>query len=155
MRKIILLISFFIIISCANNSPISNEKSIIDDTFTVKEYSTSSFVEEKFLEFYDLKLLLKNKPEFKEVIEKRLASFKIDSNTILEISKNSKIKNFEIIKSDSLNINAYSKLKIVFEVDNEKASNKDSLIVYVFEKDFTLDGEKTTSKKIKFSRFDE
>lgn len=153
MRKIVFLVSFIILVSCANNSPTADENSITEEAFLVKEYSTNSLVKEKFLEFYDLKVLLENKPEFKEVIAKRLASFKIDSNTILEISKNSKIKNFEITEPDSININAYSKLKIIFEIDDQITSKKDSLIVFIFEEYFTLDDEKVTSKKIKFTRF--
>lgn len=153
MRKIILLVSLIFLVSCAKNVPVLNEKSDIEETFLVKEYSIPSLVKEKFLEFYDLKILLKNKPEFKESIEKRLSNFKLDSSNILELNRNSTIKNLKIIESDSLNINTSLRLKIIFDINEKTTSKKDSLIVFVFEKNFTLDGEKITSKKIKFARF--
>ena len=50
MRKIILLVSLIFLVSCAKNVPVLNEKSDIEETFLVKEYSIPSLVKEKFLE---------------------------------------------------------------------------------------------------------
>ena len=47
MRKIILLVSLIFLVSCAKNVPVLNEKSDIEETFLVKEYS--------FLNLIDLK----------------------------------------------------------------------------------------------------
>lgn len=153
MRKLLFLISFIILVSCANNSPVSNEKSVIEDSFTVKEYSTPVIVKEKFIEFYDLKILLKNKPEFKESIEKRLTDFKFDSITILNLSKDSKIKS---IKVTELSINKKNNnviVKLVFKIVDKEKTKKDSIIGIVLKDEIIMNNEKITSTKIKFSKF--
>lgn len=134
-------------ISCSNNKSIENKESLVDEN-KVKEYSTNSLVKEKFLEFYDLNLLLENNPQFKENINKRLYSFTSDSSRILNLNKDSEIKNIKIIKNNS-NIN----LKLLFEIETNNSSKKDSLLAIILEEQIILDGKKIIAKKVKFSRF--
>jgi len=155
MRKIIFLVSLFVLISCANNTAKLDEKSIIDDTFSVKKYSTSSLVKEKFLEFYDLKLLLKSKPEFKESIDSRLANFKLDSDNILDLRDDSKISN---IKTTEILINKSNDsdsigVKLLFDIEEKNKTKKESVIGIVTKEDIIIDNKRIYSSKVKFRRF--
>lgn len=154
MRKIVFLISLVILVSCAKHSPTLNEKLIVDDTFSIKEYSTPTLVKEKFLEFYDLKLLLKNKPEFKKSIENRITSFKFDSTIVLNVNKDSKISNIHTteIAIDKFNTNVY--VKLIFDLEEKNKSVKDSIIGIVIKDSIIFNDQKISSSKIKFKRFD-
>ena len=95
MKIIFFLISFMLIISCSNKKSFNNKESLVDE-ITVKEYSSNSVVKEKFLEFYDLNILLENNPQFTENIKERLNHFKLDSSKVLYLQKTSKIKDIKI-----------------------------------------------------------
>tara|TARA_R110002050_G_scaffold342_4_gene2218 strand:- start:105 stop:551 length:447 start_codon:yes stop_codon:yes gene_type:complete len=148
MKNIVLLISFMLMISCSNNKSFENKESLVDEN-PVKNYSINSLVKEKFLEFYDLNLLLENNPQFEKNIKERLSYFTLDSNKILTLNKASKIKNIKIIKNNS-DIN----LKLLFDIEFNNSSKKDSLRVIIIEEQVILDANTITATKVKFSRFD-
>jgi len=134
-------------ISCSNNNSFEDKKVLVDESF-VKEYSENSLIKEKFLEFYDLNLLLENKPEFKKNIKERLYYFTLDSNKVLNLNKTSKIKKVNITKCNSENA-----FKISFELKSEGFIKKDSIFATIIEQNIVLDLKKTTASKVKFSRF--
>lgn len=147
MRKIIFLISFMLMISCSNNKSFEKNEVLIEEN-PVKEYSTNSLVKEKFLELYDLNLLLENNPQFEENIKKRLDYFTLDSSKILKLNKTSKIKNIQVIK-----YNSEITFKIIFDLETENFTKKDSVLAKLAEEEIIVDDTKTKSTKIKFSRF--
>jgi hypothetical protein len=147
MRKIIFLISFMLMISCSNNKSFEKNEVLIEEN-PVKEYSTNSLVKEKFLELYDLNLLLENNPQFEENIKKRLDYFTLDSSKILKLNKTSKIKNIQVIK-----YNSEITFKIIFDLETENFTKKDSVLAKLSEEEIIVDDTKTKSTKIKFSRF--
>ena len=73
MRRIILFFMPFLIFSCN-----SHERRSLVNTESTKSFKSESFeslIEEKFQEFYNLNILLRDYPDFKEDIEKRINNF--------------------------------------------------------------------------------
>ena len=136
-----------LMISCSNNKSFEKNEVLIEEN-PVKEYSTNSLVKEKFLELYDLNLLLENNPQFEENIKKRLDYFTLDSSKILKLNKTSKIKNIQVIK-----YNSEITFKIIFDLETENFTKKDSVLAKLSEEEIIVDDTKTKSTKIKFSRF--
>lgn len=153
MKKIIFLVYFILIFSCSKQNTPLNEKALVEDSFTVKKYSTKSLVKEKFLEFYDLRLLLEENPQFKENIKSRLMSFKLDSSEVLKITPNSKIKKLIITELLLPKKNSDSLLKVLFEISENNILKKDSIIAYINDNKIMINEEVVTTRKIKFKKF--
>ncbi|WP_026776048.1 hypothetical protein [Polaribacter sp. Hel_I_88] len=147
MKIIFFLISFMLIISCSNKKSFNNKESLVDE-ITVKEYSSNSVVKEKFLEFYDLNILLENNPQFTENIKERLNHFKLDSSKVLYLQKTSKIKDIKIIKH-----NSETTFKILFNLETGNLKQRDSVLAKFFEEEIIIEDTITKSTKVKFSRF--
>lgn len=153
MKKIIFLVYFILIFSCSKQNAPLNEKALVEDSFTVKKYSTKSLVKEKFLEFYDLRLLLEENPQFKENIKSRLMSFKLDSSEVLKITPNSKIKKLIITELLLPKKNSDSLLKVLFEISENNILKKDSIIAYINDNKIMINEEVVITRKIKFKKF--
>lgn len=147
MKKIILYLFLALSLSCSNRISEAN-KEALDELHTVKEYSTVTLVKEKFLEFYDLSILLENSPQFEENIKKRMRYFMLDANKVISVKKNSKIKNLKVVKNTSK-----MNMKLLFDLKTGNLSKKDSVFVTIIKEDIILDSSKVSSTKVKFSRF--
>jgi len=141
MKIIFFLISFMLIISCSNKKSFNNKESLVDE-ITVKEYSSNSVVKEKFLEFYDLNILLENNPQFTENIKERLNHFKLDSSKVLYLQKTSKIKDIKIIKH-----NSETTFKILFNLETGNLKQRDSVLAKFFEEEIIIECHKNLKTK--------
>jgi hypothetical protein len=149
MRNIILILIALFIISCSNDSSIiSKEKSVVFN----KEYSNETLLEEKFKEFYDLNILLKKYPDFKDDIEQRIKNFTSNPESIFELNDSTKIKNIQqkgaLIKvSDSVQMT-----QVVYDLVTENSIKKDSVLAFITSSKVIIDSEEIISTKVNFTR---
>jgi hypothetical protein len=153
MKKIMLIIIVLAINSCHNSPSLNTLNEMEMGDYSAKMYSTQILIKEKFLEFYDLNLLLKNNLSFQNKIKERLKSFTLDSLPVLDLSKDSKIENIQqkgmiINLSDSI-----QKTKLIFNVLSKKNLRKDSISVFIFKKKLRIHSDVVISTKVKFSRY--
>ncbi|QTE21586.1 hypothetical protein [Polaribacter cellanae] len=152
MKKTFLIVIVLIIASCSSNSnkkPGLNKESLA----IVKEYSTSTLIEEKFLEFYELNMLLNSDSKFKKEIGERLKSFKIDTFPILNLPNDSKITNIKQIGETISITDSIKKRKIIFDMVTPNSLKKDSLFAYILSKKIIIDSIEVISNKVKFARY--
>ncbi len=153
MRKIVFYVYLILIVSCSKHNTPLNEKILPEEGFTLKKYSSKSMIKEKFLEFYELKLLLANNTQFKDNIESRLTSFRLNNNEVLKITPKSKIKNLVITKLLMPKKSSESRLKILYEISVNNMVKKDSIIAHIIDNKIIIKRDTMNNRKIKFSRF--
>ena len=151
MKKTILYLIPFLIISCHSKSPEVDRFS--PSSFNGnKKYSNKTLIEEKFQEFYDLNALLIKFPDFKDDIENRISNFTTNTKKIFDLTDSIKIKNIrqegELIKiSDSVQMT-----KVLFDIVLENSVKTDSVLAFITQKKIVIDSEEITSTKVKFTK---
>lgn len=148
MRKVFILLILFLASCKSENSMESNSKVV--NSF--EEYSNEDLLEEKFKEFYDLNILLKKYPQFKDDIEQRIKNFTSNPESIFELNDSTKIKNIQqkgaLIKiSDSVQMT-----QVVYDLVTENSVKKDSVLAFITSSKVIIDSEEITSTKVNFTR---
>lgn len=149
MRHAVLIFILLFIFSCNESSPsISKERK----SNSYKEYTDGTLLEEKFKEFYDLNVLLKEYPEFKEDIENRIRNFTTSPRAVFKLNDSLKIKNIRqkgsfIKVSDSVQMTT-----VYFDLISGKTTKTDSVIAFITKKKMIIDSEEVISTKVKFTR---
>ena len=157
MKRIVLFILPLLIISCNNKERVNEVDSDVKSFYFLTDvdsssYSKKSLIEEKFKEFYDLNILLKKYPDFKEGIENRIKNFISNSETIFELNDSLSVKNIRqegpLTKiSDSVQMT-----KIYYDLVSENSTEKDSVFAFITKKKIMIDEEEVLSTKVKFTR---
>lgn len=151
MKKFIfLLIAVSLLFSCSDSNHAPTEK-----VFEAERSNTSpkrSLIEQKFKEFYDLNVLLKNYPDFKSDIERRIQNFTSNSETIFELNDSISITNIRqkgvlIQVSDSVQMT-----HVLFDVVSKNQKKTDSVLAFISKKKIYIDSEEVIATKVKFTR---
>lgn len=151
MRKMYVFLVLLILSSCNNYSP-ENSKSDFEVTESLLENMESSFSEKKFKEFYDLNILLRDYPDFKEDLEKRIDNFITENGKIFEINDSIKIVNIRQKESPTKLSDSVELTQILFDIRNKNNIKTDSVYALITKKKIVIDGKEVTSKKVKFTR---
>jgi len=158
MRRILILFPLLALASCMSKEPSKVDtktikRGILDyDKDTLNGYSFESLVEKKFKEFYDLNVLLKNYPNFKQDIEKRIENFTSGTRKIFQINDSVKVSNIRqkgpfVKVSDSTEMT-----HVLFDIITTKEIKTDSVMAFITTIKLQLDNEEVTSTKVKFKR---
>lgn len=162
MRRLVIFFIPFVIVSCMSKEPdktlnLEEMDEVLYDIDSKEEdpevsYSFESLIEEKFKEFYDLNVLLRDYPNFKEDIETRINNFTTGTRKIFEINDSIKILNIRqkgplVQVSDSLEMT-----NVLFDVITESRIKTDSVVAFITKKKLKIDGKEVVSKKVKFTR---
>jgi hypothetical protein len=159
MRRIWMLVLLFVIVSCSDNkAPTMNTKKLKSRGWlnktrdSLSNYSFESLVEKKFKEFYNLNVLLKDYPDFKNDIESRIENFTTGRRKIFQINDSIKVVNIRqkgpfIKVSDSTDMT-----QVLFDVITDTEIKTDSVTAFITKKKLLIDGEEVTSTKVKFTR---
>jgi predicted patatin/cPLA2 family phospholipase len=151
MRKMYVFFVVLILSSCNNYSP-ENSTNNFEVTESLMVNTESSLSEKKFKEFYDLNILLKDYPDFKEDIEKRIDKFMTGEGTIFDINDSIKIENIRQKESLTKLSDSLEMTQILFDIRTKNGIKTDSVYALVTKKKIIIDGKEVVSKKVKFAR---
>lgn len=149
MKNLIFLAVFLLVFSCTNHAPLDKEMS---EVTMFKEVSMKKVLENKFKELYDLNLLKKKFPEFKNDIDRRIQNFTFNHEVNFEFQDSIRISNIRqkggLIKiSDSVQM-----AKVVFDLTSQNSTKTDSVFAFITKKEAIIDSEKVFLTKVQFSR---
>jgi hypothetical protein len=155
MRKIWILLPLLVVASCMSKEPTKTSKRTLKREVkdSLHNYSFESLIEGKFKEFYDLNVLLKEYPKFKNDIEQRMESFASGRHTIFHIHDSIKVVNIRqkgpfVKVSDSTETT-----HVLFDIITNTKSTTDSVMAFITKKKAQLDNKEVTSTKVKFREF--
>ena len=156
MRKILsLIILIFLIYSCSRSKemkPVNysyKKESVIEKPVIITEqFKYQIITKQKLQEYYDLLVLQKKHPEFKNDILAQLQ--KISSiNKKLKDTNSIKINNLELISTNKTS-ETERRIKISFDVISNNKIKKDTTIVLIKTKKVIIDNRELVSNKIRF-----
>jgi len=156
MRKILsLIILIFLIYSCSRSKemkPVNysyKKESVIEKPAIITEqFKYQIITKQKLQEYYDLLVLQKKHPEFKNDILAQLQ--KISSiNKKLKDTNSIKINNLELISTNKTS-ETERRIKISFDVISNNKIKKDTTIVLIKTKKVIIDNRELVSNKIRF-----
>jgi len=156
MRKILsLIILIFLIYSCSRSKemkPVNysyKKESVIEKPAIITEqFKYQIITKQKLQEYYDLLVLQKKHPEFKDDILAQLQ--KISSiNKKLKDTNSIKINNLELISTNKTS-ETERRIKISFDVISNNKIKKDTTIVLIKTKKVIIDNRELVSNKIRF-----
>lgn len=152
MKRVTHILFLLFIASCSNNSSISKNETLIDNSSMIKNYTTKSLVKEKFLELYDLNLLLKKHSSFKNDVIERIKGFSKDSVNLIELKDSSGIKNIRF-KGDIIKVSdSVKKIKLIYDFRNQSGIKTDSIYAFIISSKRVINSEEFVSNKVKFSK---
>lgn len=156
MRKILsLIILIFLIYSCSRSKemkPVNysyKKETVIEKSAIITEpFKYQIITKQKLQEYYDLLVLQKKHPEFKDDILAQLQ--KISSiNKKLKDTNSIKINNLELISTNKTS-ETERRIKISFDVISNNKIKKDTTIVLIKTKKVIIDNRELVSNKIRF-----
>ena len=156
MRKILsLIILIFLIYSCSRskemksvNDSYKKEAVIEKSAIITEQFKYQIITKQKLQEYYDLLVLQKKHPEFKDDILAQLQ--KISSiNKKLKDTNSIKINNLELISTNKTS-ETERRIKISFDVISNNKIKKDTTIVLIKTKKVIIDNRELVSNKIRF-----
>lgn len=151
MRKMYVFFVLIILSSCNNYSP-ENSIKMFEVTESLMENTESSFSEKKFKEFYDLNILLRDYPDFKEDIEQQIGNFITGEETIFNISDSLKIENIRQKELPTRLSDSVEMTQMLFDIKTKNEIKTDSVYAIIMKKKIIMDGKEVISKKVKFTR---
>jgi hypothetical protein len=151
MRKMYVFFALLILSACNNYSP-ENSAKTFEVTESLMENIESSFSEKKFKEFYDLNILLRDYPDFKEDIEKQIDNFITGEGTIFNIKDSLKIENIRQKELPTKLSDSIEMTQVLFDIKIKNEIKTDSVYAIIMKKKIIIDGKEVISKKVKFTR---
>jgi hypothetical protein len=164
MKKIVYIIIIFLIVSCKNETknksfevydiePVGIED--YDDSFEfsiIKSFNYEKLINLKLQDYFDLKVLEQQHPEFKDAIKKQLYALSNDDIDVSNFSTKITIENIRQIGKPIIVSDSVQKLKLHFDIVTEQNKTTDSIIATIINKSVVIDNEKRLSTKIIFSK---
>ena len=156
-----------LVISCAKNkneAPIENEKAVeIDQIETVLESTATSedvretfeyqqLTTQKLQDYFDLLVLQRQHPEFKEDITTQLKELSKDSIKISETVQQITITNVQQIGAVKHLSDSLQKIVMRFDMISGNAVKSDSITALISTKKIHLDNREVTATKVLFSK---
>lgn len=158
MRTVISLCLILMFVSCVSNKKeadvLLKNPSIID-TYTkgsAKEFNYNYITSEKLQEFYELLLLEKTYPEFKDDIALQIKSMSSEDIKIPDSINVIAVKNVKQIGPINQISNTVQEIKLSFDVVTNTTTYKDSIYAKLTTNRITKEGSKLLSTKITFSK---
>jgi hypothetical protein len=142
--------------SCANNANKKETVSIKTDKaiseVKKEEFLYQQLTNQKLQDYFDLLLLQKNHPEFKNDIIKQLQDISDEQRTISATANNIKIQNIKQIGMPQKLSESVQKLTLSFDIVIGKTRQKDTIFAMINAKKISLDGKEFVSTKVFFSK---
>ncbi len=168
MKKICYILISLAIVSCAKdksknmeaitveaaevNYEIADDKTYLKADNGTKEFLYENIASQKLLDLYDLSLLQKRHPEFKEDINAQLKELTADSIVVNNYRDKVSIQNIHQDGPLTRVSDSVQEMKLYFNIVSNGTITADSIYVKIISKTITLEDKNMITSKIRFSK---
>ncbi len=131
---------------------VADDKTYFNSNIETTDHQYENIVTQKLQDLYDLTLLQKKHPEFKEDINAQLRELTIDSIVLSNGLDKISIENIRQNGSLTRFSDSVQKMKLNFDIVSNDTVMKDSIFVKIISKTMTFDNENVKTNKIRFSK---
>ena len=163
MKILVYIFVALLILSCANNKneapamktdEVKQNEFILENAVALEDASNTFIYKElaaqKLQDYFDLLVLQKHHPEFKEDIHNQLQKLLTDSIAIPNIAQKVIIKNVQQISDIQHISDSVQKVVIRFDITFNHTIKTDSIVAIIKTKKINLDNKEVISTKISF-----
>jgi len=164
MKKVLYIITLlFIVISCSEakreaplmeskTTEMSSEVSPVDRIALEESFAFQYVTQQKLQDYYDLMVLLKQYPEFKEDITLQLKEISKEKITIPDYTQLIRIENLQQLGDIQQVSDSIQKIDLQFDIIDNTNIKKDTITAQIITKKIQLDNTEVVSTKIVFSK---